>query len=224
MCPRKRIKLTKTARLSAGRHRMILQTLSDAEDADWKRLVGEHAWTFLFSVDAPQARATAVSRLGARFGVPFESALFDSSGVPRGTVREEFWRGWKRFQRPRPIGRVKSNIAVAAGVFVEHEGHLKELSHVEVSATLRARQWPMALATGHVLRDALTDSVLAGRYESDSLDWFAHMQSVPGHEMTCDEYDASNSSVAEIDLAHVNRFTRFSFEHGPETKKDDGPV
>lgn len=211
---------TRTAKAVAARSRIVLQTLRQAEEADWQRLVGGKAWLSLTRVDSRKAAAIATSRQGEQFNVPIDTVIHDAAGNRLDVLSDLFWQAWKELPPPRPIGIVSSTAEMEQGAAFISIGEVRvEINSVRMSAELVARQWAvnLKLAHGRVLRDGSSSEILHGEFTSDSFDWAEIMRTRPYTELTPEQYEkVSQESKQAIDLSKVKRFLRLIVSHRPK--------
>lgn len=203
---------TRGARAVAQQLRISLQTLRDAQDADWQALVGDKAWVTLVGAEIHDVTAQVVTENGRRISVPFEFRLLDREGQPGDVVRDLFWKGWNQTPLPRPLGPVTMEIIPEpAAAYVQQDHGRMSIESVLVQGRCVARQWVvnLTLSSGHVLQDVHSAGPVYGELASAGFDWADIMTSSPGVEMTEGQYsDVIQRSQIIVDLSKVKRFLR----------------
>jgi hypothetical protein len=206
---------TKGAREIAKTHSVTLQTLRQAETADWMRLVGPDSWTSILGVTAREVEVSLGMRSGQELAGSMETPLLDANHVPFETVGELFWREWNTLATTRQVGRGTIEvIAAPRQVLVECDGRFEEVKRIRVSVELVATRWivHLELSNGHVLQSE-SGELAYQEFTSSSFDWQQVMESQPGHELSVEEFALLVSKgQMTVDLADVNRFVRLRLQ------------
>ena len=212
---------TDGARRVAEGHNVTLQTLRQAQSADWTRLVDPDSWTSILGASIRGAEVSLDLRQGERIGAGTETRLLNAEHQSVESVNDVFWTMWNLLGQRRQIGRGTVEATTAPGqVFVEHGERIEEVACVRVSADVAVKRWVvhLDLADGHVLQSESGETEYQ-ELTSSTLDWPAIMSSEYGEDLTSDEVQQlMNAGQMTFDLSHANRFIRLTVQ----TRHDQG--
>lgn len=202
------------AKATATRKRIILQTLVEARQSDWARLVGQDAWTALTQVQVSAYAVTAVDANGNEVALSFDAAVRGPDGSEGPTISKLFWNAWNQLGSPRPLGDISTQVTFgSSAACVVIEGALVEIRSVLVKAIIRVLHWSVNvnLAAGHLLKND-AGGLVYGQLTSATFDWQQIMQAATGHEMTEEEYARFvEHAQLTVDLDRAKRFLRVVF-------------
>ncbi len=138
------------ARAVAAQHNILLKTYREADETDWKRLVGADCWMTLIGSEWDIIRVSVVLANGQRIDdVPPAMILFNEHGehykVKDGepwTVYDLFSDGWEQAPRPREIGHVEFTLGLAKQpIFVSFHGQILPTHSFIIEAEINPKQY-----------------------------------------------------------------------------------
>ena len=202
---------TRGAHDIAKEHMVTLQTLREAESADWARLLGPGAWTSIMNVAARDVTAVALIQAGQRIAVTLDTPVLDREHHQAETIGQLFWARWKALGVDRPVGRVRFKAdAVPGEVFINCGDRFEEVNGFDVNANLVATRWvvPLQLDRGHVLQN-ISGEPAYQEFTSSSVEWQHVMSTQAGEIISPEEFSRDIKEARQsVDLAKVKRFVR----------------
>src|SRR5262249_9713731 len=151
--------------------KIILQTLQEAQQADWQELVGAKAWVNLSQVEVRDLRCAALAE-GELRSLP-DAALHDADGGAA-DLKSMFLNAWNDLPIPRPLGSVMFDVDLeGAPLFANVDGGRRRASLVRLLGNVIARVWVvnLNLAEGQVLSDEPSQARVYQRMTSASFEW-----------------------------------------------------
>lgn len=199
-------------------HRITLQTLREAEEADWARLLGPETWHSILAVAARHVDGVAIIRSGEQRRTDLDRAVYDSEHRQAETIGQLFWDWWKCLGVDRQVGPMRFEAVAAPGeVFIQHGEVFEEVERFQVNIDLVARRWliPLQLNNGVVLLNQSGDAAYR-EFTTSSFEWQQIMSTEPGEVVSPEEF-ARHVRDAKlcVDLAHVKRFLRLVVQSKP---------
>ncbi len=210
---------TKGAVALARARDVVLQTLREAQEADWLAQFGPTAWTSIVGVNVVDVRATALARAGQTIAVGLDTPAYDRQDQQAETVGQLFWDWWKQLKRDRKTGEMRFEaVAAPDQVFVKVGDRLEEVERFDVTGRLVATRWlvPLGLDHGHILLQQSGEAAYQ-EFTTSSFQWRQIMETQPGKPVTPEEYERLiKESQLDVDLARARRFLRVVLQSKPK--------
>jgi hypothetical protein len=156
------------ATAAAAQHTIYLKTYREADDTDfWQRFIQADSWA---SITTYQIDLNAVSMIledERQFNnIPTNLILLNEQGShyreingEPWTVEDEFFQGFHKAQRPRPIGQVELTLGGAnPPYFTRYYDDLVRINRLIIRGIITPKRYPvnLRLISGHLLETAET--------------------------------------------------------------------
>ena len=201
------------ATASAKELGISLQEFASPTSIDWKELIGDDAWIFLYSIEMRNPRAAVLFKGEDRMkSCPIDTLVFDEQGVEQFNLTELFWREWKGLDTRWQIGDVNLILEPSsAPAFIRSDENLVQLVKITYSAALSALRYPvpLELAGGHVLRHQDQSGIVERQIFTQGIDSARMMTTLEGAKVVPEEYSEYMSQPRmSVDLDSARRYVR----------------
>jgi Restriction endonuclease len=193
----------------AASHRIMLQTLKQAQAADWQDLLGGNAWANLHRVQVRDLRCAYGA--DGDFSPMANPVLYGRDSQVNLNLNDHFVDAWNNLPVPRPLGHVVFDVDFTDDEHFATRAQKAAVKTVRLSGSLVAHAWivNLNLAEGEILRDEPDGAKVYERMTSESFEWQHIMDEEPGVEI--DERELArleSSTLLNARLDGANRYLR----------------
>jgi Restriction endonuclease len=210
------------AKAIAKENHIILISYREAQEVDWRKVVGE--WTKFIITGAENISLSAIDASGTEMKLPPSTTLLNEQGSTVCTAKEFFQRFNDDFVGELELGPFKCELTPAESLYMNSSIGLKQIQAIVITGVVKGWEhtFNLRLTSGHVLENTLTQQELYNQVVTTSIDWREALKTHPCREISQEEYEAIRSSKqflpspSPVNLSKVKRYLRLVFTQKPK--------
>lgn len=205
---------TRGAKAVAKEHLIALLSYREAEETDWRSIVGSESWIKLIFSGIEKLTAIAVLGEDAALTLIPDQSLYDEDRNIFCRVDDVLNQVANEAKSFNIVGPIMLDAQVDSPLFLNLNGVLKQVIKLSFTGIKRAWEFTinLCLASGHVLEDVLKDRQVYKEVVTEGFDWAEIPRTQGGRELTQEDYNAilqsGNSRIADVDLTNAKRYLR----------------
>lgn len=192
---------------------VTLLSYREAEEFDWRSVVGKGAWLTLVVTEPENVTATFIDPNQVTLPSPSDRTLYDVNGNALLTLKELYGQLDEGLGIQSELGPFECQVIPDNPTYIKTEGGLRPVQTILFRGAVRGREHVvnLTLASGHVFENAQTQETVYNQVITNSFDKDSLLRQ-PGREITQEEYLAriskGGAAIARLKLSKVKRYLR----------------
>jgi hypothetical protein len=212
------------AQAIAAKERILLQTHRQANEADWKTLIGEDAWGGIVKLSINNRMSKAKLSEDFEVKVPFNISIFDEQGQEISNLNEIFWAMFYESDPKPDLGEFELHSGyITHPVFIHHSklDRYFQVQEFIVSGELIAKRYivNVNLAIGQVLESHESGESVFVEMLSQSFDWQQITDAQEGVILNNEEYKEIITEPRIFQLTEEDRNLRVIFYNSEQVRR-----